>query len=233
MNERPESRAEIFDTVVDCAIDHLIGLQVIDKLGGFPKSLAVLKNRIPTEKIASSGLLGEILATEYVEQETEFSVPVRRLRYRDTRQLAMRGDDVLGFRNETKGLKIVKVEAKSRANLNTIAIKEAREGLSKHNGRPNPETLAFLSCNLRLHDRDAEAEPIESLQKHPIRDSDVCHLIFTFSGNDPQSFLEANCGAICSGIALRLCGCRIKDHGKFVKSIVDACIAKGNVNGID
>ncbi len=227
LTERSDGRAVVFDSLVEVAADHVVGLKAIEKLGGFPKAKHLLKNRVPTTKIGRSGMLGEILATEYVAQETEFSVPVRRLRHRDTREQAMRGDDVLGFRVAKKRVKVLKVEAKSRAKLATAAIDEARTGLSQHRGRPNPETLAFLECHLRMDDRNAEAEPIAFLQQNPIYAKDVCHLLFTLSGNAPKKFLEDNSSVVQEGVELRLCGCRVKKHAEFVKEVFDQCLARG------
>ena len=227
LKERSDGRAEVFDSLVEVAADHVVGLKAIEKLGGFPKAKHLLKNRVPTTKIGRSGMLGEILATEYVAQETEFSVPVRRLRHRDTRELAMRGDDVLGFRVAKKRVKVLKVEAKSRVKLATATLEEARTGLSQHRGRPNPETLAFLECHLRMDDRDAEAEPIAFLQKNPIYVKDVCHLLFTLSENSPKKFLVDNSNVVHKGIELRLCGCRVKKHADFVKAVFDQCLARG------
>lgn len=232
LNERDDGRAEVFESLVEVAVDHVLGLRVIESLGGFPRATHVLRNRIPAGKIARSGMLGEILATEFLDQQTEYTVPVRRLRHRDTRELAMRGDDVLGFRVTKTTVKVTKVEAKSRATLATATLTEARRGLANHKGRPNPETLAFLECYLRQHDRDTEAEPIAHLQKETIRAPNLCHLIFTLSGNNPTKFLEANSEPIRRGIELQLCGCRVTRHGQFIKTVFDACIAKGDPDGI-
>lgn len=232
LKERARGRERIFETLVDIAADHVIGLKAIERLGGFPKAVHLLKNRIPAGKISRSGMLGEILATEFVESETEFTVPVRRLRHRDTREQAMRGDDVLGFCVTHSRVKVIKVEAKSRQRLATATVEEARQGLAKHKGRPNPETLAFLECTLRFDNRDEEADPIATLQMRSIRARDICHLVFTLSGNDPSGFLEGNTSPACKGMEVRLCGCRVKRHGQFVKTIFDACIARGEINGV-
>jgi hypothetical protein len=230
--ERDGGRAEVFDVLVEVAVDHVVGLKVIESLGGFPKATHVLKNRVPADKIARSGMLGEILAAAFLEQQTEYAVPVRRLRHRDTRELAMRGDDVLGFHVHGKQIKVMKVEAKSRAKLATATLTEAREGLAKHKGRPNPETLAFLECHLREANRDEEAEPITQLQRQSIRASNVCHMIFTLSGNDPTTLLESNCQPVRKGIELRACGCSVTKHSDFIKAVFDACLAKGDTDGI-
>ncbi|WP_050769466.1 Hachiman antiphage defense system protein HamA [Blastopirellula marina] len=232
LNESENGRIAVFEQFVTVAVDHVIGLKVIESLGGFPQSTHVLKNRVPAGKIARSGFLGEILATEYVDEITEFNVPVRRLRHRDTRNLAMRGDDVLGFHVEEPNVKVIKVEAKSRDRLKTATISEARNGLANHEGLPNPETLAFLECHLRQQGRDEEADPITRLQKQSIHASNICHLVFTVSGNSPTSFLEGNSTAVCQDIELRLCGCRLRHHAEFVKSVFDACLQRGEADGV-
>lgn len=231
LQEREGGRAEIFEALVEVAADHLIGLKVIKSLGGFPKASHLLTNRIPKEKITRSGMLGEILATEFLDQETEFTAPIRRLRHRDTRELAMRGDDVIGLHLDGSRIRVMKVEAKSRAKLSQAAIEEARDGLAKHKGRPNPETLAFIECMLRMDERDDEAEPFSQLQQQTIRSRDICHLLFTLSGNDPTKFLEGSCAEVRRGIDLRLCGCHVKKHDGFVKDVFDRCMTRGEEDG--
>lgn len=226
LNERIDGQDVIFDSLVEIAADHVVGLKAIEKLGGFAKARQTLQARVPNEKKARSGMLGEILATEYVNRKTKYSIPVRRLRHRDTRDLAMRGNDGLGFRMARTRVKVLKVEAKSRLRLATSDINEAREGLAQHKGRPNPETLAYLECHLLLNDRDSEAEPITFLLNNPIYVTDVCHLLFTLSGNKPTKFLEDNSDLVNDGIKLRLCGIRIKEHKAFIKDLFDSCIGR-------
>lgn len=232
MTEKDDGRDKVFDELVTVAADHIVGLKAIESLGGFPMATHILKNRVPASKIARSGFLGEILATEYLERQTEFTVPVRRLRYRDTREQAMRGDDVLGFCKGKTRAKVMKVEAKSRAKLASAALDQAREALGDHKGRPNPETLAFLECNLREHERDDEAEPIAELLRRSIKVSDISHLVFTLSGNNPTNFLQDNSQPVRKGIALRLCGCHVTNHADFVKKVFDTCLARGEADGV-
>lgn len=225
-NERTNGQDAIFESLVKIAADHVVGLKAIEKLGGFAKARQTLKARVPNEKKARSGMLGEILMTEYVNRKTKFAVPIRRLQHRDTREQAMRGNDGLGFRVAKTRVKVLKVEAKSRLKLATAHLTKAREGLAQHKGRPNPETLAYLQCHLLLNDRDSEAEPITFLMNNSIYARDVCHLLFTLSGNAPTKFLEDNSDLVNDGIKLRLCGIRIKKHKTFIKDLFDSCIAR-------
>ena len=104
---------------------------MIEKIGGYKKAAHVVKNRLPTGKAIRSGDLGEILATEYVDQETNSRVPIKRLRYKDDQQMAMRGDDVIAVRPGPKRMtQVLKVEAKSRG-----ADGRGAPGVGAHGGR--------------------------------------------------------------------------------------------------
>lgn len=63
---------------------------------GYDGAAEILRALLPQSKRARSGDLGEILASELVEEETGFRVPVRRMRFKDGREVAMRGDDFIG-----------------------------------------------------------------------------------------------------------------------------------------
>jgi hypothetical protein len=65
--EKDGGRDEVFEELVQAAADHVVGLKVIESLGGFPKSAHLLMNRVPKGKISRSGILGEILATEFLD----------------------------------------------------------------------------------------------------------------------------------------------------------------------
>ena len=63
---------------------------------GYEGAANILRATLPRTPRARSGDLGEILATELVEEEIGLRVPVRRLRYKDGREMALRGDDFIG-----------------------------------------------------------------------------------------------------------------------------------------
>lgn len=67
--------------------NHFVGESTIMQLGGYAKSAAVLKNSLPTNKRTQSGDIGELLATEYVNSQTEYTVPVKKLRWKSDRQM--------------------------------------------------------------------------------------------------------------------------------------------------
>lgn len=70
---------------------------------GFKVAAKILSEAMPQTPKGRSGDLGEILATELVEEEIGLRVPVRRLRYKDGRNMAMRGDDFIGAGYDAAG----------------------------------------------------------------------------------------------------------------------------------
>lgn len=164
--------------------DHLVGLEIIERMGGYTGAAAFLRNRFPTDIRIRSGDIGEVLATEYVTQKTDYLIPIKRLRYKDDRDTPMRGDDFIGIRRNDETCSVLKGEAKSRNSLSSTTVGEASNALMKHSARPNPSTLAFISHRLRESENDELAEVLETLQTNGMTDNEVEHLVFTFSGND-------------------------------------------------
>jgi len=106
-----------------------------------------VRQKLPESKAIRSGDLGEILATEYIAESTPYEVPIKGLRWKDHRNMAMRGDDVIGIEQnpENGRLKFLKSEAKSRAALAAGVVVDARTALEKDGGLPSPHALAFVS----------------------------------------------------------------------------------------
>jgi hypothetical protein len=220
LQEREGMRKLIEAAFEDTVKDHLAGISIIHRIKGYEKSLAFIRNKVPGKIKIRSGDCGEILATEYIEQCTEYRVPIKRLRWKDDRDTAMRGDDVLALRKVGKRWYVLKAESKSKASLGPSVVKKAVDGLSRHNGRPNPSSLAFISHRLREDDRDDEAEVIEGLQEKAPRAGEVEHLIFTLSGNDPSKHLKLHLGNNETP-RRKLVGCIIKDHQDFINYVFD------------
>ena len=215
--------ARPLDALRAVVIDNHVGLDVITEMGGYEKSLEVIKNRLPISKQIRSGDLGEILAAEYVDQVTEFRVPLKRLRYRDDRAVAMRGDDIIGIRLDAKGAHgILKGESKSRAELAASVVGEAGESLCKDQGRPKPATLAFTSTTLRREKRHELAEIIERFQTGHISEEAIAHLIFVLCGNDPTKHLHEHRVSPLPRIRRRLTAFVIDDHAAFIEAIYGA-----------
>jgi hypothetical protein len=203
---------------------------VLDRLG---KAAAAefVRQKLPESKAVRSGDLGEILATEYIAENTPYEVPIKRLRWKDHRNMAMRGDDVIGIEQnpENRRLKFLKSEAKSRSALAAGVLVEARAVLEKDGGLPSPHALAFVSERLMETGNQELADAIDDAQlKHGIAAADVEHLLFTFSGNDPTALLQASLQGYGGAIHQHGVGLRIVGHTRFVRDVFEKVIADGN-----
>ena len=126
LRERPDGRRAVREEFIDRVRSHYDKLERIaddvERLG-FPGASAILKERMPRTRRARSGEIGEIIATEFVEHHTDFRVPVRRLRYKDGREMALRGDDFLGVDEDARGrLLLLKGESKSRVAMSRAVV---------------------------------------------------------------------------------------------------------------
>jgi len=126
---------------------------------GAPKTAKLIREHLPTTKSARSGDLGEILATEVAEQQLHYAVPVRRLRWKDGRNMALRGDDIIGIAREKKSkLMFLKGESKSRAALSAVVLDEAGAALDSDRGRPTRHSVIFVAERLREHNKNDLAQ---------------------------------------------------------------------------
>lgn len=201
------------------ATDRLEG--ILDRLGK-PAAAEAVRQKIPQKLTARSGDFGEIVASHYINQETVYDMGIARLRWSDHPEMAMRGEDMLAF-NETDGhLFFLKGEAKSRAKLNTKTVTEAREGLNKYDGLPSPHALTFVADRLHETGHSDLASKIDDVNLTvSMRPDDVCHMLFTLSGNDPTSFLEADLDTYDGANEQMSVGVRIPDHGAFIEDVFE------------
>lgn len=199
---------------------------------GKPAAAALIQGKLPTTKQIRSGDLGEIYATEWIDAHSGgYRAPIKRLRWKDHRNMAMRGDDVIGIHqdNQTQRLHFLKTEAKSRGNLTAQVLNEARAGLDKDGGLPSAHALSFISARLLELDNLPLADAIEdALLKHGIPLQNVKHLLFTFSGNAPDALLTASLRAYPGPVNQWGVGLRVEGHGDFIGAVYDQVIANAN-----
>jgi hypothetical protein len=70
---------------------------------GKPAAAALIQGKLPTTKAIRSGDLGEIYATEWIDAHSGgYRAPIKRLRWKDHRNMAMRGDDVIGILQDAR-----------------------------------------------------------------------------------------------------------------------------------
>jgi hypothetical protein len=187
---------------------------------GKSKAAEYLASKLPTSKKARSGDLGEIIGAAYVERELGYGV-IARFRWKDHREMAMRGDDVIGFRiAESGSVEFLKGEVKSRASLKTKTVTEADEALQRDNGLPSPHTLAFVADRLFEQDQNALASLIDkALLSDRIAQGQVEQLLFTFTGNNPCNILRGNTEAYEGEIRRRAVGLQVPEHQAFIEAV--------------
>lgn len=225
--ERTKGRAVGLTELGKLVAEHFVGEKVVLKMGGYKKAAKTILNSLPTSKRTQSGDLGELIATEYVDTQTAFRVPLRKLRWKSDRQMPMHGNDVIAAETTGGKVRVLKGESKSAATVSAATVKGAAQGLDRHEGRPNPSTLAFIVKRLYDEDRDAEAKVYENLQADgAIVTKDVQHLIFTLAGNDPSALLKAAPKPKKAGIKRLVAAVVISDHRAFVEAVYAIHVAK-------
>jgi len=163
---------------------------------GKPHAAAYLSEKLPTSKSIMSGDLGEIIATEYINTETDFETPIKRLCWKDHRNMSMRGDDAIGVyfpEGNVDDIAFLKVEAKSRQALSQAVVNTAREALESHEGRPSPHSLGFIADRLYEIGEEEKADQIILFQSTTdVDDEQIEHMLFTYSANDPEGYLKVD-----------------------------------------
>ncbi|MBH1575196.1 hypothetical protein CEE61_11990 [Stenotrophomonas maltophilia] len=199
---------------------------------GKPAAAALIQGRLPTTKAIRSGDLGEIYATEWIDTHSGgYRAPIKRLRWKDHRNMAMRGDDVIGILQDaqTQRLLFLKTEAKSRAALTAQVLTDARIALDKDGGLPSAHALSFISARLLELGNLPLADAVDdALLKHGIPTQNVRHLLFTFSGNPPDALLTAALQAYPGAINQWGVGLRVEGHANFIGAVYDRVIADAN-----
>jgi hypothetical protein len=198
---------------------------------GKPAAAALIQGKLPTTKAIRSGDLGEIYATEWIDVYSGYRAPIKRLRWKDHRNMAMRGDDVIAIQQDvqTQRLRFLKTEAKSRASLTAKVLAEARAGLDKDGGLPSAHALSFISERLLGMGNLPLADAIDdALLKHGIPAQSVTHLLFVFSGNAPDALLTTALQGYPGPISQWGIGLRVEGHGTFIGAVYDRVIADAN-----
>lgn len=199
---------------------------------GKPAAAALIKGNLPTTKAIRSGDLGEIYATEWIDTYSGgYHAPIKRLRWKDHRNMAMRGDDVIGIAQDTQTQRLyfLKTEAKSRATLATHVLNEARTSLDKDGGLPSAHALSFISARLLELGNLKIADAIDdALLNYGIPVQTVRHLLFTFSGNAPNALLTASLQAYLGPINQWGVGLHVKSHAAFIAAVYGRVIANAN-----
>lgn len=201
---------------------------VADVLASLGKTAAAsyVRNKLPVGTRARSGDLGEIIGAHFATEELGYRT-IRRLRWKDHREMAMRGDDIIGVRATSTGtLRFLKGEVKSRARLTTATVTEADLALRRDKGRPSPHSLEFIVDRLYQQDEKDLARAILSAQLvQGIAARQVDQLLFTFTGSDPRNLLRTNTNAYQEAVRRLVVGLQVPDHQGFIATVYTTVIA--------
>lgn len=226
--EKEGGRDEIFDKLAETIRSHYDRLERIaedvERLG-YGIAAKILGEALPQNSKARSGDLGEILATELVEEEIGLRVPVRRLRYKDGRNMAMRGDDFIGAGYDSEGEKLwlLKGEAKSNKVLSKATVTSARKVLNRDNGRCTPDSLLFVANRL-LESNDADDNELgrslrDEVGVKSLHADRIDHMLFTVSGNGPHTSLKEDLNAAGTDRDHYVVNIHIEDHQDFIAAM--------------
>jgi hypothetical protein len=186
-----------------------------------------LLTKIPEVKNIRSGDIGEILASDYIEESLDYSVPIRKLRWRDHRNMAMRGDDVIGIviDQQQQTIKFLKAEAKANKILGRGILDDARKELDLDDGLPAPHALEFVAERLRETGNQALSDLIEKVQLvDGIRANQVEHLLFTFTASNPATLQKESFDAYDGNIKQTSVGFRVTDHQELIAGVYQGVI---------
>ena len=223
--ERAGGRDKVRDDLAQTIRSHYVRLERIAEdvaRLGFEVAAGILRAELPQAPRARSGDLGEILATELVEEEMSLRVPARRLRYKDGRNMAMRGDDFIGaaFDGKADKLRLLKGEAKSRVVLKKATVQNARKQLDRHSGRCTPESLLFVAERL-LESADRDDNELgrrlrDEVGLKSLGPGQIDHMLFTLSGNGPHAALKKDLEAAGRNRNQYAVNLHIADHQEFI-----------------
>ncbi|MGV8000982.1 SAVED domain-containing protein [Photorhabdus temperata subsp. temperata] len=199
------------------------------ELLGKPGVAGFIKDFLPISKQTRSGDIGEILATEWINARSNgYKVPLNRLRWKDHRNLAMRGEDVIGMYidPQTETLFFLKTEAKSRARMNASTITDARNNLDKGQGLPTAHALAFIATRLlETGKKELGRQILKASLSQGILPGHVRHLIFLLSGNASDVLLTTSINAYQGNIQQFGVTVMVARHGEFIQEIFDTVIS--------
>lgn len=193
---------------------------------GKKATASYIEEKLPTSTSIRSGDLGEILATDYVADFTNYTTSINRLRWKDHRNMAMRGDDIVAVEVVSPSkINFLKGEVKSSKAISKQTIARARAALRRDRGRPSAHTLSFLADRLHAKGEHQAANLIEKAQLvSGIKRSQVAHLLFVFSGSDPTAHLTADLSAYKGSNLQHAVGLRVQGHQAFIKAVYEKVI---------
>ena len=195
---------------------------------GYDGAAEIIRHNYPEGLTGKSGDLGEILCAEVVEEWCEFEVPIRKLQYKDHREQAMRGEDVIGIRHDDEErLCLLKGEAKSAQSLSTATVESARNGLENNFGRPTSHSMIYLARRLIEQGEPHEAlgkEILLEAKSNAVPKNRITHCLFAITGNPAEQMLDDDFNNADGTRDQYIIHIQIPDHGDFVEQVFERIV---------
>jgi hypothetical protein len=235
LTEIPTGREKILPKLAEISRDHYASDEEvadwIEELG-YDIAATCLRENFPLQDKGRSADIGEIIASEIIEQELGYVVPVKKLRDKDHREQAMRGEDVIGVAYDNENLCLLKGESKSARSLAKSTVVGARVGLESNGGRPSSHSLIFIGRRLiRSSDPDEKQLGIDLMTEAAlgaIPKSRIAHYLFTLSGNPATDAINEDYDAVDGAREQYIVNFRIEDHKAFVDAVFEEIVRFGD-----
>ncbi|RXJ77026.1 hypothetical protein CRV03_07115 [Arcobacter sp. F155] len=227
---KDEHFQEIVQGLIDLVPEYYIAPEsVADVLTRLGKSAAAKKilDKTPTVKKIRSGDIGEIITSDYIDESTNYNVPIKKLRWKDHRNMAMRGDDILGIyiNPSDQCVKFLKAEAKSYQSLSQSVLDSARSELDNDNGLPSPHALSFVIDRLRETGSIDLANKLEKVQLvDGINQDHVEHLLFTFTKTNSGTLQKNALETYSDNIKQTSISLRTNKHQELINQVYEGII---------
>jgi len=109
--------------------------------------------------------------------------------------------------------------------MSTKVIGEARDALSYNSGLPSPHAICFVADRL---DESGDALLRDALDKAQllggIRQHQVTHMLFTFSGGNPSNLLTTNLNGYSGSVPQQYVALTVSKHQEFIKSVFETVL---------
>lgn len=235
LTEKRANRTSLTRDIVEIIRSHYHDLkQIAEDIArlGHKRASKILRTRVPDRHKSRSGDLGEILGVEFFDGHTKFRIPIRRLRYKDHRNMPLRGDDIIGVLESNNGtIELLKAEAKSRTELCSRDIQKARSALLQNDGLPAPHSLVFISDRLlesKGRDRRLGRKLRDRLGSDRMDDTVVTHGLYLLCGNRAKTLLCSDLTNTDGQHDQIVVGMQITDLRDFVTKIYEEVSDLGN-----
>ncbi len=241
LSESKNGRKHALDELPGRVLSHYVTddevAEILETLG-YPATAECIRTLLPERTIVRSGDLGEILAAEFVEERLGYKVPVRKLRDKDHRDMAMRGEDVIGVAHDDDGrLILLKGEAKSAQALSRRTVETARARLDENHGKPSGHSLIFVARKLIQSDdpdqKELGRQILREATSRAVPKRRLAHLLFTLTSNQVSQVIRNDLNGANDSHPQHSVNLRIPDHGDFIEAVYEGACEEAGLVGDD